>query len=230
MPDPRSRLFLLTDGAIGAAVLAHVERAAVAEVDHARLDERTLWTADDFDAALSRAEATFAAAALDRPRPTLLRALNASAHRQGLPWTSGALQETVIRIGPTVEPGRTACYECFRRRYLTHSPHRRAEIPLEAFHGREPRGSHGGRLQALEDLAAALIAREVVRLARGEPPLAGGAYWYLDPLRGERGHHPIARVAWCRVCGAVADAPGWSVDALAGALSSLSLGARDVQS
>lgn len=61
-------------------------------------------------------DATFAAMAVDRPRPAVASTLNEAAHDAGTPWSLGVVNGVDAQVGPTVYPGETACYECFRAR------------------------------------------------------------------------------------------------------------------
>lgn len=52
----------------------------------------------------------------DRPADELFSHLNELAHDTSTPWLAGGLQGFDGFVGPTVIPGETSCYECFRKR------------------------------------------------------------------------------------------------------------------
>lgn len=224
----RERLLLIGCGAVMRDVAALLEQAGLRAQVHAVQPAAPPDTAALQDL-LERAGVTAAAAVFDRPMPRVASALNAAAQRRDTPFTLGVVEETMIRIGPSVWPGRTACYECFRTRYLTHSPNRRAEVPLERFYDDHPDWTPRGRLGALDRLAAALIATEVERLLRGEPPVRA-RYLTLDPFTGQHGRHAVTPVGWCAACSRVRAPQEWSSEALAPAVGALLAGeGRHVQ-
>lgn len=212
------RLLLLTAGPLGARVRDLLEHCALPMVAY-DLAEWGGWSEDDFAVALEQAQAQLAAGVLWRPFPTRMQQFNAAAYRQGIPWTIGVLDTTLIQIGPTVIPGETACYTCFLKRFLTNSGLSRIDMETFAFYDRDQQAGYRGQLAALEHVAASLISIELQRLCSGEPVASTGAYWYLDPVRHEQGRHPIVAVPWCRICSSVDDPQAWSYRHLAEALA-----------
>lgn len=54
--------------------------------------------------------------AADEPYPDVVSEINETAQKSGTPWTMGVLNGLDGQVGPTVYPGETACFECFRTR------------------------------------------------------------------------------------------------------------------
>jgi bacteriocin biosynthesis cyclodehydratase domain-containing protein len=213
------RVFLLTAGRIGQKVVHALEQEGIRPQLVVDVSEHEAWTQELFTELLERSEATIVGAALWRPYPDILMQLNRAADHKQLPWTFGLLDGTMIQVGPTVIPGETACYECFLKRFLTNSTLSRIDMALSEFYSRDHTSGHGGYLSVIDQLAAQYTALEITRLARNEPLLARGAYWYLDPFNHTQGHHPIVPVPWCRTCSRIAAPQDWSFEALSATLA-----------
>lgn len=69
---------------------------------------------DDFDDAVASSDLVVHAA--DRPHPDALERLNRLVHESGVPLLVGQVAGLDGVVGPTILPGETACYECFRQR------------------------------------------------------------------------------------------------------------------
>lgn len=60
--------------------------------------------------------ADFVIFAVDRPYPTIASNINHATHISDTPWTIAILNGLDGQIGPSIYPGETACFECFRMR------------------------------------------------------------------------------------------------------------------
>ena len=153
----------------------------------------------DWDALLS--EATFAVVCPDHHRPAELRAVNRAALNRGTPWTSARLTGFELHIGPTVLPGRTACYECAEARLRSNSADLEESAIVEAFRdiGRLrqeiPAFTPGTSLLSLEVLKA---------LCWFATPASCSHLVTLDFLRLRLDRHPVLKVPRCPACGTAA--------------------------
>ena len=213
----RSRFLLLTAGDIGAHVAPELARMNLAPAATVDLLERQTWTGEDFAALLDEVQPEFVAAALWRPYPQWMRALNGELHRRNIIWTLGLLHQTQVHIGPTFVPEKTACYACFLRRYYSNSNMRRVELPLSELYDADPNAGHHGQLPAVNRFAAGLLALEIRRIAEAKLDEQCTFSWY-ELVDGAHGRHRILRTPWCGVC-AKSDAREASVAMLRPALA-----------
>lgn len=214
----RARLLLLTAGAIGRELQSELTRLSIEPVGTADLLDRDDVSAEMIAGLLDATRPEVVAAALWRPYPRIISALNAELHRRGIIWTLGVVRETEIHIGPTFVPGKTACFACFLRRFYSNSPRRRVELPLAEYLDANPRAGHLGQLRAANRFAAGLLALEIQRLMDGHEATDCAFNWY-ELTDGSHGRHTILRAPGCTVCSTV-DAREASVAHLGPALAS----------
>jgi bacteriocin biosynthesis cyclodehydratase domain-containing protein len=121
----RATLLVVGAGAVGRAVVTDALGAGVGAVRYVDLlgsDDLNLFHCDRFvrvdDVCLTEEVdiADFVILAVDRPYPMIASDINDATHAGSTPWTVGVLNGLDGQIGPTVYPGETACYECFRTR------------------------------------------------------------------------------------------------------------------
>jgi len=116
-------------------------------------------------------------------------------------WISGK-----FRIGPFVVPGETACLECAYQRELASNLFADEMKAYMACDEKELPKYEGGPV--LDNLAAALITREIMLILRGDYEIAGtSTIVTLDPLLLEIKHSSILRVPRCKVCSKGAQKP-----------------------
>jgi bacteriocin biosynthesis cyclodehydratase domain-containing protein len=149
---------------------------------------------------LRRHEARMILFASDRPDPAGWRATNDLSMASGIPWTSyrptwGTGLE--VEIGPTVIPGVTACFDCYRMR-------RRANIGAAlADEHVEELLSAGERFPALERVPSLMeeaFALDVCRyLLTGKASTLGGVVTVnVTDMTAQR--HAVLRMPWCDSC------------------------------
>lgn len=154
----------------------------------------TFQSDDDLAAALDGVAFAIAVA----PPESLLYRLNRVAMRTALRWSAGHCRNHAAVLGPTVEPGRTACYLCYQMRAVACSPD-----PTSAF----------ARLQAPEDKAITvntaaegllghLLAQEAVNVVSGLAAASTGAIVTIDTITMTSQRDVVLRVPTCPVCGA----------------------------
>jgi bacteriocin biosynthesis cyclodehydratase domain-containing protein len=144
--------------------------------------------------------------ATDRPRPRLALEFDAAAWQASVPWTSGTMIAHEFRIGPSVIPGRTPCFECWTRRVRSLVPDLAAADALDALAASDDgRPWFRGNLAPLTEQVAALLAADALALAeRVETPDTNrtrlGLVWEGDAIAGALRVRRFARVGVCTRC------------------------------
>jgi oxazoline/thiazoline synthase len=129
-----------------------------------------------------------------------LAAHNLAALASGRPWLLAKIVGTTLWIGPLLQPGKTACWECLAQRL-------RGNREVEAYlnHRRGTDESFPTSRAALPitlDLGADLLALEVVKLlARGLDAPSSATLTTLDLLTLEVQTHAVVRQPQCPRCG-----------------------------
>lgn len=144
------------------------------------------------------AASSFAVLCPDAHDPGLFERVNRVALKHGLPWTSARSLGLEFRIGPTILPGETPCYECFRLRIASNAPSESAHRLIEEFQ----RGA------ALKPVALAvtpgvdLLLLEVVKaITWFAAPSCYGHLYTLDLMTMEGRRHPVLKIPRCPACG-----------------------------
>ncbi|WP_435366135.1 TOMM precursor leader peptide-binding protein [Haloarchaeobius sp. DYHT-AS-18] len=143
-------------------------------------------------------ESTFGAMAVDRPYPSVATALNEAAHRTGTPWTIGVVNGVDGQVGPTVYPGETACYDCFRERAnaATGAAYTSFESSSEA-----PRPG----LPAFATIVSGLLAADVIEQVTGGFGVTTGSVVDFDFDSFAVQADEVLRLPHCEACGRDAD-------------------------
>ena len=135
---------------------------------------------------------------------SLVHKLNRVCWRNRIPWTSATASGLEVVIGPTVYPGETACYLCYRMRLLACADDPEISLDFESSIGLRKtddavrRGSLvfgatiAGQLAGMEVLKALTQAREAVATR--------GRIWVLDLRDLSSTMHPVLRKPWCPAC------------------------------
>ncbi len=174
-------------GSFGSAVAARVKGA----VPSARLLPLSD-SAASFDELVRGA--AFVGVALWRRYPTELDQLDEACARNQIPWSSVVLEDTRVRCGPLVTPGRGPCHACYCKRWLTHSPHPRREAALDAvFRSNLRFGIPGFTPSSLRIAAAALLLDR-------EDLACGGRVRLIDLLHCNVEETRVVRVHGCPRC------------------------------
>jgi len=154
--------------------------------------------------------------ATDRPRPQAFLRLDAEAWAADAPWTSGTLVAHEFRVGPSIIPGRTPCFECWSRRVRSLVPDIAAHDALERLADSDRLEPwFRGELEPLTEQVAALLAAEALDLSmrvatstRDRAPV--GLAWEGDAISGALRTRRFSRIAACSRCSVPAQ-PGSSL-------------------
>ena len=196
---------LVTAG-IGTLLLADPERQHLAEGHFANADQTKIALAPP---ELSRPVVEALAAELDLMVVTFDRSflvarhwVNRAALATGCPalFVDVSLAEAVV--GPTVLPGETGCYMCFRMRHLATSDMFSEVMTHEQFLDAK-RDSAGTRpiFPGLAELVAGIAISESIRLLFGPlVPAFANAVIVVDPLEARFHRHHVLRQPDCPHC------------------------------
>jgi ribosomal protein S12 methylthiotransferase accessory factor len=144
---------------------------------------------------------TFAVAA-DPSSAALPYRLNRVAMRTGLRWTAGHGSTLEAVLGPTIYPGESSCYVCYKMRTVACSDDPATEFTALQSGER----SYGDDRANRENTAAAasllgqLLALEAVKVVTGLRPSAKSAIVTFDTLTLTSRRHAVLRVPSCPIC------------------------------
>lgn len=139
-------------------------------------------------------ESTFAMMAVDRPYPSIATALNEAAHETGTPWTMGVVNGVDGQVGPTIYPGETACYECFRDRAsaATGAAYQAFETAIKDVQTGVP---------AFVTVVSGLAAADVIEQLTGRFGITTGSVINFDFSDFAVQADEVLRVPHCETCG-----------------------------
>ncbi len=160
-----------------------------------------LQTEDDVARAVSGSH--FVVCCVDAGLSSLLYQLNRVCHTNGIPWTSAAVSGFEGILGPTVLPGQTPCYLCYRMRAVACAESPEDEFAYQRFLDQRKQDDSGRR----ENLVFAcgtmghLLGLEVMKCLTGaaEPAVSAGVL-AIDFLTMAVTKHTVLQKPWCPVC------------------------------
>lgn len=199
-------VLVVGDGAIGrmvAADLAHTSEADISLLrssnsdpfpDGAGIDELPPET--PLEAGIPDAE--YVVHATDRPTHQTGRRINDLAHEAGVPWISGRLWGLDGQVGPTVLPGRSACYECFFRRAL--GSMNAADASNSGSHAVPPSATPRP-LRPHARIIAGWLATDLLRMMANGTGITVGGVVHFDFHDMTVEPNPVLKLPGCSTCG-----------------------------
>jgi adenylyltransferase/sulfurtransferase len=145
----------------------------------------------------------FVICGLDPGRLGAVYRVNRACLREGIPWTSGSLGGIEAVFGPTVLPGRTACYLCYKMRAIACSTRPGAELAFERTLETRNRDDSSRRenLTFAAGVLGNLAALEAFKAITGVGACSvAGGIAVLDLVRGGWQQHTVLRKPWCPSC------------------------------
>jgi molybdopterin/thiamine biosynthesis adenylyltransferase len=134
--------------------------------------------------------------AADTPPHRLARWVDAACLELGVPHISGAQAPPLLRVGPLLIPGVTACYACQERAARREYPFYDELVAFRIEH-RAPAITLG----PASGMVGSLMAMEVVQLLTGaSEPTTKGRALLIDLVSGERRFEAVARDPGCPAC------------------------------
>lgn len=198
-------------GAVGTAVVTDLAGAGVDTIEYLSLSpdthpldsaqvDTTLTPLDKTDLAESVSSSEFAMFAADRPYPSIVTKLNELAHETETPLATAVVNGFDGQVGPTIYPGETACYDCFRTRANAATNSRTGYSQFEA-----SEQVAGALLPSLAHVVAGMVTSDViVQLAGGFGSTTGSVITY-DFADFSVQADEVLRLPRCETCGKSAD-------------------------
>jgi bacteriocin biosynthesis cyclodehydratase domain-containing protein len=211
-------VLVVSSGRIGPEVAEGLHRAGVGEIrvrhreddgtdgEFSGADEVAAWAADDSSLADAVEAADLVVAATQRPWCAAAERANELAVEAGTPLAVAEVTGYDVMVGPTVLPGETACYECYRHR-------RNANVgsagDYPAFE-RTACGRRGGvgDLLPLAEIAAGLLVTDAVNVLCYGHGYTVGSVLTFDMSDLSTASNDVLRVPRCETCSRVADSVG----------------------
>jgi adenylyltransferase/sulfurtransferase len=159
---------------------------------------------DDEQVAKAVSGAQFVVNALDDGNLSLMYRLNRVCLREGVPFVSAATSALEVAIGPTVVPGATACFMCYRMRLIACAANPEAAFAYESHLDRRRTDDslRGASLVFGTAIAGQLAALEVLKTLGGiSEPATRGRVRVLDLRDMSSTMHVVLRKPWCPACG-----------------------------
>ena len=187
-PDRMTDLLLFAEGAWGLEVANRVVQLAPST------SVLSLVKSAGSFASLIHSRA-FVGVALWRRYPDEEDRLDAACAQEVIAWSGVVLEETHLRCGPVVVPGRGACYACYRKRWMSHAmfPERERAVE-EAYANDASLGIRGFTPSSVRIAAAALL------LDREEAERAPGRLRLIDLIHCGVEETRVVRVHGCGRC------------------------------
>ena len=157
----------------------------------------------DADVEQAVAGADFAICAADAAQATLFYRLNRVSLQTGLKWIACRSSALEVVVGPTVHPGETACYMCYRMRSVACADEPGEELAFQRFLDRRKCDDAGRRenLCFAAGITGNLLALEVFKALTGVGSLATrGRIVVFNPLEMLMEKHVVLRKPWCPAC------------------------------
>jgi len=157
----------------------------------------------DADVAEAVRGSDFIACCLDPGQSSLIYKLNRVCLEQNLRWCACSVSGLEVIVGPTVVPGQTACYMCYRMRAVACAEDPEADFAFQRMLDRRKQDDSGRRenLNFAVGLAADLLGLEVLKQVSGAMPSPTvGRIVVLDLVELSMKKHVVLRKPWCPAC------------------------------
>lgn len=138
----------------------------------------------------------------DSPNPALAQAVNLVTHEHGIPWSSGRVHGLDGVVGPSVLPGETPCYNCYRER--AYGTIRNADDYWDY----ERVASPPARFDAFGRVVASYLFFEVLDALQTGFCFTFGTTMSFDFFARSVESNNVLKLPRCPVCSTAADAPG----------------------
>lgn len=188
---------------LGCSRATAVQRRLAAQFPETRFETVTTDLSSGEGVASAAAQADYVASCLDAGQSSLVYKLNRVCLQAGIRWTSCALAGTEVVIGPTVYPGITPCYLCYKMRVVACAGNPEDAFAFENLldQRKQDDSSRRENLAAGASLAANFLALEMVRdLAGMSPVTTAGKVVVFSLLDLSSTKHVVLRKPWCPVC------------------------------
>jgi bacteriocin biosynthesis cyclodehydratase domain-containing protein len=147
--------------------------------------------------------AHFVVAAVDAGLSSTLYQLNRACLELEIPWTSAMVAAHEGLFGPTVIPGRTPCYLCYKMRAVACANDPAASFRFEQFLDQRKQDDSGRResLPFFDGALGNLMGLEACKVLAGIEASVAGTLMVIDFLTLETSRHVVLRKPGCPACG-----------------------------
>ena len=140
---------------------------------------------------------------IDEGNLSLIYKLNRACLRLKTPWISVASSGFEVVLGPSVYPGETACYLCYRMRMVACADNPEASFDFESFLDRRKTDDGGERANTVfgSSVAGQLAGMEVLKaLCLPDLLATRGRVQVVDLRDLSSVMHVVLRKPWCPAC------------------------------
>ena len=151
-------------------------------------------------------QTNLAAVVYEFANPALMRKFNLAFNTAKLTWTScGFVNGYESVIGPTIVPGETGCYECYK---LRRESNEKFYDELLFFERTNDLPGIGFTLKSLKDARSYFFFIELLRIiTHFVPPVSMGSECVFNFFSLSSVQHPFLKLPRCKVCSTVNDKP-----------------------
>jgi len=185
-------MIIITAGKFGNAIGARVNELIKVHIIDIQLIE------EDFATQFKRdfADEQHIVFASWRPYPEICEAIDNYCYSENKTWTMVELHGQRLTCGPTVVPGKGACYSCYKKRYLSHHRAPERELVLTNAYQKNPALGPEGYCMPMVELAATAIVESITKLTDH-----AGKVRIVDVLGGTVIEGEVIGIHACKKCG-----------------------------
>jgi bacteriocin biosynthesis cyclodehydratase domain-containing protein len=138
----------------------------------------------------------------DAGQSSVFYKLNRTCLQEGIPWTSASVSALEGIIGPTVIPGETPCYLCYKMRAVACADNPEDEFSQLRFLDRRKQDDSGRRENHVfgVGIVGNLLGLEAFKVLTSMPAAAAGRIVIIDFLELTTKKHVVLRKPWCPAC------------------------------
>ena len=133
-----------------------------------------------------------------RPAPALADRVDELAHLHSVPWLPIVAEHPIVRMGPLIVPGASACHQCFAGRRIQHEPRAEAMLALYQAYDENPAYGPSGHLPHHARTAAGTA---ITLLGDGPRPAEPGLAITYSPVHARLAAHHVVAAHGCERCG-----------------------------
>ena len=181
------------------AIAARIQAAA----PRTRVTTNAATLESDADVAQAVRGSDFVACCVDAGQSSLIYKLNRVCLVEKLRWSSCSATAMEVIVGPTIVPGETPCFMCYKMRAVACADDPEADFAFQRLLDRRKQDDSGRRenLNVAAALASNLLGLEVVKLlTRVMPSPTVGRLVVFDLVDLSIKKHVVLRKPWCPVC------------------------------
>lgn len=183
---------------IGVREVGMIDPTAETAVDTQLAEDVVAFDADSLEESVEAAD--FVVYTADRPYPNLESRINKATQQSGTPWTSARVHGFDGFIGPTIFPGETACFECYREREMSNvSDPARYQSFLQQL--TEQSETTQLRLPGLGRMLAGYLVMDLVNLLAFGTGFTSGRVFVVNGTRLSIDCNDVLKLPRCRSCG-----------------------------